>query len=71
MKKIQLAWLLFSFSISIQFTRHLIFGIGSINFIYLFTGFLSLILMILALYIMYKVYVENKRTSGNLSGEKI
>ena len=60
MEKIHLFWLLVLFAFAIDITRYLIFGIASTHFIYLFTGFLILILVILAAYIFYKVYHEKK-----------
>lgn len=65
MEKIHLFWLLVLFAFAIDITRHLIFGIASIHFIYLFTGFLILILVILAAYIMYKIYLEKKELAKN------
>lgn len=70
MEKIYLFWLLVLFAFAIDITRYLIFGIASIHFIYLFTGFLSLILVILAAYILYKVYLEKKELV-KMAGTKI
>ncbi len=70
MKKIHLFWLLLYFALAMLVARSLIFEIGSIHFINLLTGLFSLIEMILAAYVLHKIYLEKKNKRKNNMNEK-